>query len=122
MSRKGYTVNLIERLLTMRRIWPRLKKCDSLILTTVNRPDNCFHLSTMTCDTTEQEEILFMLTNIDSLAAKSQVNLLMATKLVSDELGRLITMQQKNRESIDFQELIRAAGVTSPEPPGNSDE
>jgi hypothetical protein len=101
----------------MRRIWPRLKKCDALVLTTVNKLDNSFHLSTLTWETTEQEEILFMLTNIDSLAAKSQINLLTATKLVSDELGRLITTQANQPEGFDLQEMLKFAGLVSPEPP-----
>jgi hypothetical protein len=82
-------------------------------------------MNVITWQMDENQLAQYMLTHIDRMAAKGQIDLKLATKLVADELGRLITMQSRQcgRLGADptvasLEKVIRAAGGRSAEQPG----
>lgn len=113
-------MTLIERLLTLRMFWPGLKECSAFSLLTLHKlPRPGFrNLQVITWQMDEKSQVQYMLTHIDYLAVKGQINLKLATKLVADQLGRLITLQVNKKErSINgnptvagLEETIRGAG------------
>ena len=117
-------MTLIERVRTLRMFWPQLKGCVAFSLLMLQKipkhPSlkDGLRMRVIAWDMNRRHQAMYMLTHIDCMVAKGQIDLKVATKLVADQLGRLISKQQMNEKgTAGLQEMIRAAGILPADPP-----